>query len=190
MDINLIYVTGNQAKLLTAKKYFEPLGVDVVQKILDIPEIQSDKIEEVAMDKAQKAFAILKQPLIVNDTSWMIEALNGFPGPYTRYVTTWFTPQDWLHLLQGHANRRITLRQAIAYIDKDCSRIFIQDTPGVILESPTGNPKFSSFDQVVSIDPNGKSLAQIHEIQGYSLDGELPLWNKLSNWLSDKQHGK
>ncbi len=69
MSFNLIYVTGNQAKYLTAKKYFEPLGVDVVQKKLDIPEIQSDKIEEVALDKAQKAFNILKQPLIVNDTS-------------------------------------------------------------------------------------------------------------------------
>ncbi len=180
---NFIYVTGNQAKYLTAKKYFEPLGVDVIQKKLNIPEIQSDKIEEVALDKAQKAFAILKHPLIVNDTSWLIEVLNGFPGPYTHYVANLFTSQDWLSLLKGHPNRKITLRHAIVFIDKDKHRIFTLNTLGVVLKSPKGNQRFSGFDQVVSLAPDRKSLAEIHEIQGYSIEGEEPLWHQLSNWL-------
>lgn len=184
---NLIYVTGNQAKYLTAKKFFEPLGVDVIQKKLDIPEIQSDKIEEVALDKAQKAFAILKQPLIVNDTSWLIEALNGFPGPYTHFITRWFAAQDWINLLRDHDNRNITLRQAIVYVDKDEHRIFSHDTLGIVLKTPRGNPESSSFDQVVSLSPDGRSLAEIHEVQGYSIEGELPLWNQLSKWIKNKR---
>lgn len=188
--LSLIYVTGNQAKYLTAKKYFEPLEVAIIPKKLDIAEIQSDKIEKIALDKAQKAFEILKKPLIVNDASWMIEALNGFPGPYNHYVNSWFAPQDWINLLSKHSNRKITYRQATVYIDSDKHQIFTLDTPGIILDSPKGNPKFSGFDQVVSLASNGKSLAEIHEIQGYSIDGEFPLWNQLSNWLKNNQHGK
>ncbi len=89
--------------------------------------------------------------------------------------------------MQGQTDRRITLRQAIVYVDQGGHHIFVHDTLGVILKLPVGNPEFSSFDQVVSIDPGGKSLAQVHEIQGYSIEGELPLWNQLSKWIKNKR---
>lgn len=38
----LYYITGNDSKFMTAKGYFEPLGVEIIQNKLDIPEIQSD----------------------------------------------------------------------------------------------------------------------------------------------------
>jgi len=44
----IYYVTGNESKFKTAKNYFETLGVKVLQKTLEIPEIQSDSIEEIA----------------------------------------------------------------------------------------------------------------------------------------------
>ena len=52
----LYYITGNDSKFETAKGYFYPLGVDIIQKKIDIPEIQSDSTEEIAVDKANKAF--------------------------------------------------------------------------------------------------------------------------------------
>jgi len=183
----ITYVSGNQAKFLTAQKYFEPLGIDLVQKKLNIVEIQSDKVEDISLDKAKKAFEALKVPLIVNDTSWMIESLGGFPGPYTRYINGWFTLQDWQILFKRYANKPIILGQAVVYIDDNGSKILTHDAIGKILAVPRGSDKWTGFDQVVSMTPSGESLAEVHEKQGYSIDGELPLWEKPSIYLTARQ---
>ena len=78
--MTLYYITGNISKFETARGFFGPLGVEIVQKKLDIIEIQSDSTEEIAVDKANKAFSKLKHALIINDSGWYISALNGFPG--------------------------------------------------------------------------------------------------------------
>lgn len=44
----IIYVTGNEFKVLTASKILNPLGYQVEAKKIDCPEIQADTIEEVA----------------------------------------------------------------------------------------------------------------------------------------------
>jgi XTP/dITP diphosphohydrolase len=190
MNRTITYVTGNQAKFLTAQKYFEPLGTDLVQKQLNMVEIQSDKVEDISLDKAQKAFEALKVPLIVNDASWIIESLGGFPGPYTHYINGWFTPQDWQVLLARYANKPIILRQAVVYIDDKGSKILTHDAIGKILTTPRGNDKWTGFDQIVSMAPSGESLAEVHEKQGYSIDGELPLWEKLSQYLESQMEVK
>ena len=41
---DLIYVTGNQYKLFTAKKFLEPYGINVIGKKMECIEIQADKI--------------------------------------------------------------------------------------------------------------------------------------------------
>jgi len=52
-------------------------------KIPDFPEIQGTA-EEVAIEKAKNAYKFLKCPCIVDDESFYVDALNGFPGPYLK----------------------------------------------------------------------------------------------------------
>lgn len=49
----------------------------------EIPEIQGT-LEEVAIDKAKKAYEYFKKPVIIDDESFNIVELNGFPGPYLK----------------------------------------------------------------------------------------------------------
>lgn len=42
------YVTGNRAKILSARQMLEPLGFEVEQVKIEVTEIQDDSIEEVA----------------------------------------------------------------------------------------------------------------------------------------------
>ena len=44
---DLIYVTGNESKIFSAKKLLEPYGINVIAKEIDCIEIQADKIEDV-----------------------------------------------------------------------------------------------------------------------------------------------
>lgn len=178
----LYYVTGNESKFKTAKNYFEALGMKVLQKTLEIPEIQSDSIEEIATDKAQKAYSILKHPLFVSDSGWYITALNGFPGPYMNYVNQWLSSKDFLNLMKPYENREIILRQALAYTDEKRSQVFIFDTPSRILKKPKG-PPITPLDQIVSVSSNNLSIAEEKERGGFNFEVERPLWEKFSGWL-------
>lgn len=44
----ITYVTGNWTKILSARQILEPLGFEVEQVKMDVPELQNDLIEEVA----------------------------------------------------------------------------------------------------------------------------------------------
>ena len=46
--MKITYVTGNWAKIKSAKQVLEPLGFEIDNIKLDCPELQLDSIEEVA----------------------------------------------------------------------------------------------------------------------------------------------
>ena len=78
-------VTGNPGKAAEVAAFFGDL-VEVDHVALEIPEIRSNDIAEIARGKARYAFDQLKIPLLVDDTGFFIDALGGFPGPYAAYV--------------------------------------------------------------------------------------------------------
>lgn len=82
----ITYVTGNKSKILSAKSILEPLNIKVNNIKIELTEIQADTTEEVAIYKAKEASEKLKCNVLVNDIGLFIDALNGFPGPYTHYV--------------------------------------------------------------------------------------------------------
>ena len=115
------YVTGNRLKIDYAHNKLKDFGIVLEQVVLDIQEIQSDDKFGVATDKAKKAFEIIQEPLFITDTFWEIPALNGFPGAFMKYVNKWFTPQDFLNLMNNKTDRRVLCYDQIVYIDKDGS---------------------------------------------------------------------
>src|SRR3989338_2268664 len=88
----LFIVTGSPFKFkdLSAElgKFF-----DCEQKIFDKPEIQGDP-EEIIRHKLKTIFEIFKHPVLVDDVSVSMEALNGFPGPYMKDFWKHFTPEE------------------------------------------------------------------------------------------------
>ena len=175
------YVTGNESKFKTALAYLEPLRIHINQKVLEIEEIQSDSIVKVSEDKAKKAFEIVRLPLFVNDSGWEIPILKGFPGPYMKYMNDWFSPEDFLRLMEGRSDRRIILKQVITYIDEKGTKVFEHDTEGVILKKVSKN-KGRTSDMIVSFS-NGLSLTDEKATGNYRFDTEKGLWEEFGNWL-------
>ena len=70
------YVTGNWAKILSARQILEPLGFEIEQIKMDVPELQNDSIEEVAKYSAKWASEKLKCAVLKNDSGLCIDALN------------------------------------------------------------------------------------------------------------------
>jgi len=183
----LHYITGNQSKFNNAQAFFTPRGITLVQKKLDIYEIQELDTIAIAKSKARQAWEQLKKPLFINDACWIIPALNGFPGPYMKYINTWFTPQDFINLMKDKTNRTIILRDTIIYIDERGSEIFTNDHIGTVLKSSYIGKYKNPSDAVISLSKSGKSLAEEIADRSFFLEGEDVVWNKFINWLQTRR---
>lgn len=182
----LLFVTGNPKKFEDANYLMKSFEIHLEQVALDISEIQSDSAEEITHDKAKKAFEILKKPLFVNDSSWLIPALNGFPGPYMKYINQWFTSQDFINLMAGHDNREIILRDLIVYIDDATTKVFNNDAHGKILKEIRGSYGRPS-DSVISLSTSGLSLVEEAEKGSFLLEPEKKLWEEFASWLRKRK---
>lgn len=76
----LLVVTGNKKKIREFRALI-PYSMEFMD--LDIDEIQGTH-EEVLRHKALSAYNIIGKDLIIDDSGMYCEALNGFPGPYTK----------------------------------------------------------------------------------------------------------
>ncbi|MDD4358516.1 MAG: non-canonical purine NTP pyrophosphatase [Candidatus Pacebacteria bacterium] len=103
----IYFITSNKAKIKSLKEQLldKGLNIEVEGKNLNIIEPQADNVKDVSLIKAKEAFSILKQPLIVEDGGFEIEALNGFPGVYAKYILKTIGIDGILKLMKEENNR-------------------------------------------------------------------------------------
>ena len=158
------------------------------QAKIEIDEIQGEDPKIIIEDKARRAYAKLKKPVVVSDDSWNMPALNGFPGPYMKSINHWFTPQDFLRLMEGIADRTVILHQYLAYYDGHQLRIFSNDIPGQITTVARGSNAHSPNMAITTLDmDNGKTVAEVFA-QGPDAVAERyrnrrDAWHELIDWL-------
>jgi len=183
------YVTGNWAKIMSARQVLEPLGVTVEQIKMDVPEIQADKTEEIAKFSAKWASDELKCNVIKNDTGLCIEALNGFPGPYTHYVEDKIGVDGILKLLKGVEQRNAYFIEVIAYCEYKKEPVcFKSITKGRIALKKSGSYGWG-WDYIFIPDSSNKTLAHFDNdirFQYWDTKGYIELANYLKKQMSLK----
>ena len=184
----IYYATTSAIKFEMAGTHLKNHGIKVVQKKIEIKEIQSDSIREIAVDKAKKIFAIIRRPLLVNDSGWFITALNGFPGAFMAYVNKWFTADDFIALMKGKKNREIILKQIVVYIDNGGFKVFEHDSVGEVLKRASKNVGRPS-EMIASFSNDNFSLTdkRISGKIGLALEAEAELWHEIANWLKKNE---
>merc|ERR1712154_21400 len=130
----LLFVTGNPIKISRLQAAFEAVGGVPFECVdLQTREIQACTVKEVAEDKAQQAFKVLQCPLVVHDVGLWVDALGGFPGPYTAYAAKTLGVQGLLGALDAcaGATRLCSWHECISYIDgKGTIHSFEATVPG------------------------------------------------------------
>jgi XTP/dITP diphosphohydrolase len=150
-------VTGNAHKAVEVAAFFSGM-IDVRHVGLDIPEHRSEDVCEIAKGKAQYAWDTLAIPLIVDDTSFSIDALNGFPGPYAAYVLKALGNAGILKLMEGVTDRKAHFTTAIAYADREGIQVFPGTIRGEISTAPRGTGGFG-YDPIFEV--SGRTLAEL-----------------------------
>lgn len=117
----IIFATGNAGKVKTLQSHFAIHGIDmkVVQRPLELIEPQASTALEVARVKAQQAYEQLCRPVLVDDSSFHIMALGGFPGPYIKYMLETVGADGIVKFMEGKTDRRAYATSALVFVDED-----------------------------------------------------------------------
>lgn len=87
------FITGNENKLKEFTQIFGDVNnYELLSKNVDLPEYQGDP-EEIAHEKCKRALDLVKEPVIIEDTSLCFNGLNGLPGPYIKWFVDKLKPE-------------------------------------------------------------------------------------------------
>ncbi len=113
------FITGNAGKFVSMKEHVSKYGFEVKQTTLPIIEPQADTPEEVSLSKAKQAYELLHEPVAVEDSSFHIDALHGFPGPYIKYVMQTIGVDGILKVTETITERTCRFTSVLTFIDAD-----------------------------------------------------------------------
>jgi len=133
----IIFASTNEGKFKEILPLLKNFDIEIEFMRFKSIEIQSEILEEVALEKSNVAYEKIGQPLIVEDTGLFINSLNGFPGPYSSYVFQTIGNTGILDLLLNKTNRCAHFRTVIAYNDGNAKMTFTGETKGAISDHIT-----------------------------------------------------
>ncbi|KEF61656.1 Ham1 family protein [Exophiala aquamarina CBS 119918] len=160
----LNFITGNANKLAEVRAILADVsGVQMQSR--DVPglsEIQGT-IEEVAIDKASKAAAMVNGPVLTEDTALEFQALKGLPGPYIKYFLQALGHEGLNNMLAAYEDKTAFAVCTFAYCaGPDHEPILFQGrTQGKIV--PARGPGIFGWDAVFEYE--GQTYAEMDKTE-------------------------
>ncbi len=130
--MKIYYITGNKRKIERARKICQNTSIEIEQIQMETPEIQGIDSKEIAQYSVKFAGEKLDKPVIKLDVSFHINALNGFPGPFIKYINQWLEPEYILKMLEGVKDRSCYWTDSLAFYNKGQLKVFSANEEGVI----------------------------------------------------------
>jgi XTP/dITP diphosphohydrolase len=130
----IFFVSNNTHKYFEIKSILHDKRTDLDLNFYkqNIVEIQDEKIEKIAIEKAKSAYNIVKRPIIIEDDGLFINSLNGFPGQYSSFVFKSIGNRGILRLLEGSRARSAFFKSIFVYTNGIITRVFIGQINGKI----------------------------------------------------------
>ncbi|MFC3957822.1 RdgB/HAM1 family non-canonical purine NTP pyrophosphatase [Halovivax cerinus] len=182
------FVTGNEGKVREARAYFDGIA-DVEQVAYDYDEIQAAELEAIARRGAVEAYRELggDDPVVVEDSGLAIDALDGFPGPYSAYVEDTLGIERVWQLAADEENRRARFRSVIAYASGDPAdpdvETFVGTVAGTIV-SPRGEGGFG-YDPIFAY--NGTTMAEMDTEAKNAISHRGRAFAAFAEWFAEER---
>jgi len=137
---HILFATSNAEKFREVSACLSPFAISLERAELDVDEIKSLDIVKTAREKAQDSFALLKRPLVVEDTGIFFNAFNSFPGTYSKFCIETIGVRDTVGLLKGKKDTSASFVTVACYTDGKTTECFEGRVDGQVVLSPRGNP--------------------------------------------------
>lgn len=171
-DEEFAFVTSNDAKYQRAADVFGP-EIALERARVDIPELQSTDPEVVVERKAEAAHAKIGAPVLVDDFSFFMNGLNGFPGPLVKHLLK-ETGLQGLRGLQHVSDTGCTLQCTVAVHDGEACLVARGELCGTLrLDSDYADPAADMLLSTVFVpDGHDRPLSELriedHRHRAYS----------------------
>lgn len=175
----LTFITGNPGKAKYLGDYFH---LPVNHQKLDLPEIQSLDLREVVEDKAQRAFAMTKTPILVEDVSLIFKGMKRLPGPLIKWFLESLGNDGLCILVDGLQSRDALAEVLFAYCDNDGVKIFGGERRGSIAKKPKGNAGFG-WDPIFIPQGHTKTWAEMNNDEKHETSMRKIALEKLKEFL-------
>ena len=180
----LFFASSNEHKFQEAERILANLGMQINLFKTTLEEIQSNNLNDIAEKKAIYAYDLIQKPVIIEDDGLFINALDGFPGPYSSYVYDTIGNKGIMNLLENSKVRDAKFVSIIAYCDSDCDvKLFESSIPGKI--SSIIEKGGWGYDPIFIPDGESKTYANVSDKDKFS--HRSAALTKFSNWFLDKQ---
>ena len=183
--MQFLFVSSNVNKFQEIENILNEYHIKISFHKAELPEIQSDSLEEIAIFSAKHAFTQLEQPLFLEDTGLFIQGrLNGFPGPYASYVFKTIGNQGILKLLREEMSRGAIFRTVYALILSDSeSFTFIGETRGTIAHEEKGNEGWGYDPIFIPDEGDGKTYAEMGIMKKNKISHRQRSLRKMVEWF-------
>ena len=176
---NITVVTSNKYKI---GELTSILGIGFKLKKIDIPEIQSLDLDEVITEKAKMAYQKIKKPVLVEDVSFEIEALNGLPGPFIKFFLQTLGTEGIIKLI-GDRPTKTKVTAAVAIYDGAKLKIFKGKVSGKLSKTSLGENGFG-FDRIFIPKGYKKTFAQTSQAQKNKISHRAKALTRLKEYLT------
>ncbi len=162
---DVIFVTGNADK---ANYFAKLIGMPIEHHDVDLDEIQSMDLRDVALDKAKRAYYVLKRPVLVEDLGMFLPALGGFPGPFVKFMLDGGKRLDILiNVLSGYEDRTAISHTVFVYYDGKDATFFEGKLKGTIATELRGDGGFGWDPVFIPEGYGGRTRAQLSEAEDH-----------------------
>jgi XTP/dITP diphosphohydrolase len=183
------FVTGNVHKFHEARAVLRAFGISTAMLNFDATEIQADDIDAIARFSALEASKKTGMAIFVEDAGLFIDALKGFPGPYSSYVYQTLGTKGILRLMQNTTQRNACFHSAIAFSDSDKNngaKLFHGRVNGKIVHKEQGSHGFG-FDPIFEPSAElGTTFAEMTQNQKNRYSHRAEALRKLGAWYAKR----
>ena len=92
------------------------LGYELERLDTPYPEIQADTLEETIVPGLEWLVSRHDRPVMIDDSGFFVDALNGFPGVYSSYVFKTIGCEGILRLMEGVSDRSARFECCIGFM--------------------------------------------------------------------------
>ncbi|RLI41478.1 non-canonical purine NTP pyrophosphatase, RdgB/HAM1 family [Candidatus Bathyarchaeota archaeon] len=177
------FVTSNLHKFNEARLILAEHKVATALLRVKTVEVQDDSIENIAKASALDAVKKCRLPIIVEDAGLFVEALNGFPGPYSSYVYRTIGIKGILKLMENVEKRDAYFQSVVAFCSpEEPPRCFHGKVKGKISLEERGSSGFG-FDPIFEpLASRNKTFAEMAMIEKNKYSHRAQALRKFVEW--------
>lgn len=185
MSKSITFVTGNLGKCEELNYILgNDLPVEIVNRNVDLIEYQGE-IVEICKIKCLQAFELVKNPVLVEDTSLCFNALQGLPGPYVKWFFEKIGPEGLFKLLQNYEDKTAEAVSTFAFVSGDSEPVIFQGRVSGVVVAPRGKQGFG-FDPCFQPSVSNKTYGEMSREEKSKISHRFKALTQIKKYLRNK----